>query len=884
MLIKTKLQIPPLRQGMVYRPRLIESLLERNRCRLILITGQAGSGKTSLACQWIEGQKIPAIWYSLDESDNEGDLFFRYLLTALGTVDPEMVGQIHPLLYSKKLTIDDILDPFLNWAERLLQDVYIVLDDYHLITSNVVHDAVYKLLQYLPTLLHLVIISRYEPPLPLSALRVRDLVAQVSSVDLRFTEKEVEEFLSRTMALNLTPEQTKELATRAEGWVGGLQLLGLAIRQEGESLDFGRVVGAATRATAQYLVEETIDVQPERVKTFLRTTVFLNRFTADLCKTISGIEEAEEILKYLHAINLFLIPLDAEHEWYRYHHLFSEAVRVRIRTEDSGVASKVHKDAALWFARNNYPEDAFQHAFASGDYEFAGDLMEDYLYLLLERYANASVHRWLSRLPYGIFMERPLLRLDECSLKVLSGDLTEVRATIAHLESQQLDGIYLHDGLKKTRFRNTLAYFKYTLPYHEDPATVDMEAMKKGISEIPRDENLSGATIDATVALCHLFQGDVRSADEVLKESKREVLSAKSIFRRIMWLKVLADVERWSGRLTHSEEILHRALSVIDREHLTDTPLRFFLYLPLAWIYYFHYDLPRAIDYATMSQKYAEQAKYVTEILGANFLLGLLYLAADRKSDADICLQAISMAPNGDSVGSVALAATYTACIHVIGGDLSPVRTWVERRRPSPKDRFSLRLVFECMAYARFLSREGKFAESCKILEAFGKQAVRKGVAHVSIQSEVLRATGLYRMGKRAMAESIIERCLGLAERERYVLPFVESLPFAPALMNEVARSTGSPVLLDALRFADGKAGDASGNSRATQGNNPALTPRETEILKLIAAGYKKGEIANRTFVSPDTIKTHTRHIFEKLDAKTKAEAILRARRSGIIE
>jgi LuxR family transcriptional regulator, maltose regulon positive regulatory protein len=883
MLIKTKLHIPPLRLGMVDRPRLINALKDGNVSRLVLITGQAGSGKTSLACQWIAGEKIPAVWYSLDESDNEGDLFFRYLLTALGASDSRMAGTIGPLLYSKKLTVDDILDPFMNWTEHLSQDTYIVLDDYHVVTSAVIHDAVSSLLHYLPPPLHVVLISRYEPPLPLSVLRVRDQVVQISSVDLRFTEKEVEEFLSGTMALTLTPEQIRELASRAEGWVGGLQLLGLSIRQEHDQMDFGRVVGAATRATAQYLVEETIDVQPERVKAFLRTTVFLNRFTADLCRSISGIEEAEEILEYLHSINLFLVPLDAGHEWYRYHQLFSEAVRARIKTEDPQVASKVHQEAALWFARHNYPEDAFQHAFASDNYEFAGDLMEDYLYLLLERYANASVHRWLSRLPYGIFMQRPLLRLDECSLKVLSGDLKEVRAIVAHLESQR-EGIHLYDGFKKTRFQNTLAYFKYTLPYHEDPATVDMDTMKKGISEIPRDENLSGATIDATVALCHLYQGDVRAAEEALKSSRQEVLSAKSIFRRIMWLKALADVERWSGRLSHSEAILHRALSVIDREHLTDTPLRFFLYLPLAWIYYFRYDLPRAMEYATMSQKYAEQAKYVTEILGANFLLALLYLAMDRQNDTDACLQAISSAPTGNSPGSEALAAAYTACIHVACSDLSPVAKWMERRRPSPKDRFSLRLVFECLAHARFLMREGRFAESCKLLEAVGQQSTRRELAHVVIQTEVLRSAGLYRMGRRAQAHALIERNLGLAERERYLLPFVDSLPFAPSLLTEAAKSTGSPVLLEVLRTFDRKANVNRAGNRPLQSNTPTLTPREMEILKLIAAGYKKGEIAGRTFVSPDTIKTHTRHIFEKLDVKTKAEAILRARQSGMLD
>lgn len=885
MLIKTKLKVPPLRSGMVDRRRLTKTLTAGRKNRLLLITGQAGSGKTSLACQWIHNARLSVVWYSLDESDNEGDLFFRYLLTGLATQHPRLSELFAPLLQgTKRLTIKDVLPPLVDFATAFSEDRYLVLDDYHLITSDEVHDAVSSLLNYLPSNLHLVLISRLEPPFSLSALKVRDQVMQISATDLMFTEKEGEEFLSGTMALNLTAEQMKEFTNRAEGWIGGLQLLGLSFREAERPTDLLKVLDSASKATAQYLIEEVISVQPERVRLLLRDTIFLNRFNADLCRSITGIEETEEILDYLHSINLFLIPLDAEHRWYRYHHLFSEAVRARARSENPRLASQVYRQAALWFAANHYLEDAFQHAFASRNYAFAGDLMEDYLYLLLERYENASVQRWLSKLPYGIFMERPLLRLDECSLKVVSHQLEDVQATITNLENQQAEITGRYDGIKKTRFRNTLAYLKYTLPYHRDPITADIAAMKKGISAIPRDADLSGATIDSTFVWCCLNQGDMKAAEKTLEQGRQGVLASRSIFRKIMWFKALADFERWSGRLARSEAAIEKALSMVDREDLAETPLRFFLYLPLAWLYYLRNDLQKAIEHADMSRRYAEQARYTTEILGDSFLLALLYNAAGRPEEAAPHVATVRSATRTGSPGSIMLHEAFMAYISAVSGDVSSVEKWAEQRQPSADDRFSICLIFECLAYARLLYLQRRFAESCLVLQTIGNKCAERGMLHGVIQAEVLKSASLHAMGNRRQAKTAIEKVIPLAEREGYFRPFVDCWPLAPTLFVDVARDSSSPHLAAVLRacgFQDETTPDAH---QTIKGLRQALTPRETEILKLIAAGYKKGEIAGRAFVSPDTVKTHTRHIFEKLDAKTKAEAIYRARQSGIID
>ena len=754
-------------------------------------------------------------------------------------------------------------------------------------TSPRYHEAVLYLLQHMPACLHLVLITRLDPPFSLGTWRVRNQIAEISAADLSFTDKEAADFLLRTMSLDLTDEQIREFMAYAEGWVGGLQLIGLAMGGPERPRELKDTLKAACRVTADYLISEIVDVQQERVKDFLHTTVLLNRFNAEVCRAITGIEETQEILDYLLRINLFLIPLDAEHTWYRYHHLFSESVRPRILSDRPGVAAEVHHKAALWFAEHDYLEDAFQHAFAAEDDEFAALMLEDHLCKFFDRYANESVQRWLFKVPHGVFMKHPQLRLDECLFKVLSQEFEDVEAVIKDIEDNHQETFSKYEGFKKIRFQNTFAYLKHSLPYHRDPARADVGAMKGATTEITEDKRLFGLTLHSTMASCCLYQGKLAESEAILKESWPSVSSSESVFRKMLWYRTSADLERWRGRLGHSQTAVKQAVRLLERENLGDTSLKLYLYQPLAWVHYLRNELDKALEYATMSCRNAEQVSRVNEIIGARFLLSLLACARGEPDKALLHSERLESAASRSIPGSSKLAGAYLAQVSAMAGHLESAEKWVASLGPLTPEPFSIEFIYQCLARARLLHVQGRYADSCALLHPARKQCMERGMIYGAVQMDMLRAGGLHMSGHHKLAKAVLKEAVAFAERERYVAPFVECSTFLGPLLADAARDPlfrrDLPFLPAVLSACGLAAAQTTHESGVPTEHGPYFTGRELEVLRLVVAGYKKREIAVRLFISPHTVKTHARHIFDKLQAKTKAEAICRAREAGLI-
>lgn len=899
MLVATKLHMPPLRAEMVDRTRLVDGLAAGETSRLILITGQAGSGKTSLACQWLRKNGLNSVWYSIDKSDNEGDLFFRYLLTGFSESSEYLGDVLRPFLEGpKRLTVEETFPFVIECLDRLHEDVYVVLDDYHLITSVEIDNAILYLLRYMPPHLHLVILSRTEPSFPLGPMRVRNQLTEVTGSELSFTEDEGADFLCKTMALTLDREQMAEFFAYAEGWVGGLQLVGLALREIEKQGQLKEVLKTASRITADYLIGEIIDVQEEKVRSFLYASALLDRFNADVCRAITGIEETREILNHLLRANLFLVPLDTDRTWYRYHHLFSESIRPRIAGSRPTLAADVHRKAALWFAGHGYLEDAFQQAFATEDYEFVAAMLEDYLCLFFDVYANASVLRWLYKLPHGVFMKHPQLRLDECSFKVLSQRLTDVESVLSDIEERHRPrraeegqaGLEYpgYEGFKKIRFRNTFSYLKHALPFYRDPATADVEAMKQFAPEITEDERLFGLTLESTIASCELYQGDLASAGETLSRSWPDTSSSKSAFRKILWYRTAADLERWRGNLTLSQSIVEQALLFLDRANLNDTALKLYLYQPLAWVFYLRNDLGMALDYAVMNCRHAEQSSHVIESIGVYFLLALIHASRGDVDSGLAFLKQLRLVSRRCAPGYSKLADAYWAVASAMLGQEGHADKWLSAKNGALSEPYSLTYFVERLAVARLLSKQGRYQESSAVLQSLKEECAARSVAHGSLIVDVSRSAALYMSGHLKLARSLIVETIASAEREGYLSPFVECGSSLAPLLADVAKDQSVrrevpyfSTVLAACNMEDiARPSDRAGARPGSE----AFTSRELEILKFIAAGYKKNEIAERLFISPHTVKAHSRHIFEKLQVRSKAEAISRARENGLLD
>ncbi len=419
-ILATKLYIPPPRPKVVLRPRLIERLNEglSASCKLTLISAPAGFGKTTLVSEWVAGCERPVAWLSLDEGDNDPTRFLTYLIAALQTIAANIGEGVLGVLQSPQPPpIESILTALLNEITTIPDNFILVLDDYHVIDSKPVDEALTFLLEHLPPQMHLVIATREDPHLPLARLRARGQLTELRAADLRFTPAEAAEFLNQVMGLNLSAEDIAALETRTEGWIAGLQLAALSMQGHQDAASFIQSFTGSHHFVLDYLVEEVLQQQSESVQTFLLRTSILDRLCGPLCDAVLLAPSAsgQETLEYLERANLFIVPLDNERRWYRYHHLFAELLRQRLHqsdaspTEEGGSVAELHIRASQWYEDNGLEIEAFQHAAAANDIERAERLIEGKGMPLHFRGAVVPILNWLESLPTTVLDARPSL-------------------------------------------------------------------------------------------------------------------------------------------------------------------------------------------------------------------------------------------------------------------------------------------------------------------------------------------------------------------------------------------------------------------------------------------------------------------------------------------
>jgi LuxR family maltose regulon positive regulatory protein len=440
--LATKLHLPRAQRNLVPRPCLIERLDAGLKCPLTLISAPAGSGKTSVLSAWIAQSAASIAWLSLDEGDNDPTRFWTYVIAALQRLRPDLGKHAHALLQAQgQQPIESVLTVLLNeiaacpdtpsnpspssGQASIRADFALVLDDYHVIDSPAIHAGITFLLDHLPSQMHLIIASRTDPPLPLARLRAGNLLTELRFEDLRFTSEEVALFLNHVMGLQLAVEDVAALATRTEGWIVGLQLAALSLqgRDAGAKRRFVSAFSGSQRYLLDYLVEEVLHRQPERTQTFSLHTSILARLSGPLCDAVTGRADGQTMLEELERANLFLIPLDEERGWYRYHQLFAEVLRLRLQQAAPDRVPELHRKAGTWCATHGLIDDAVHHALAASDAAWAARLIEQHVEAILRRGEGETLRRWVTAVPQEVVRERPRLILAQAIAAFNAGHL-----------------------------------------------------------------------------------------------------------------------------------------------------------------------------------------------------------------------------------------------------------------------------------------------------------------------------------------------------------------------------------------------------------------------------------------------------------------------------
>ncbi len=874
-ILATKLYIPPPRPGVVSRPRLIERMNESlvMGCKLTLISASAGFGKTTLVSEWVAKSGLPIAWLSLDEGDNDPIRFITYLIAATQKIQ-EGIGEtlLAALQSHQPPSNETIITALLNEISAIPEKFLLILDDYHSIDSQLVDQSLNFIIEHQPPQMHLVIATREDPSLPLARLRVRGQLTELRAADLRFTPTEAAEFLNRMMGLNLSAENIAALEARTEGWIAGLQLAALSMQGHQDAASFIKSFTGSHRFVLDYLIEEVLGQQSEKIQAFLLRTSILDRMCGSLCDAVllDPAISGQEILEQLERANLFIVPLDNERRWYRYHHLFGELLRQRLGqnltpeaiAQDNIRASKWHEVDGLMF-------EAFRHAAVANDVECASRLIGSKEMPLHLRDVAMAVLDWLASLPPTVLDAKPWLRVRSATLALMAGQTTGVeeklQAAERALQNIEPDAVTRDLIGQVACARATLALTRY------EPEAMIIQA-RRALEYLHPDNLAFRFTANWALATASILQGDRATAAQASMEGISISQKTGDVFSTILATTNLGMVQESENQLYLAAET-YRSVLPLFGDH--PQPNAAEVYLGLARICYEWNDLDAAEQHGEQSLQLAQQYDRVIDrfIISEVFLARLKLALGDVAGAATILAQAEQSVRQHNFVHRMPEIAVAQVQVLLKQTNL-PAAAELARRFELP------------LSQARVLLAQGDSSAALAVLEPFRQQMEARGWADERLKAMVLQAVALHLKGEKAPAAQLLGDALALAEPGGFIRIFVdEGLPMAHLLSETVAQGImpGYIGKLLAIFEAEKRKSEDKSPLPSAQPLIEPLSQRELEVLRLIAQGHSNQEICERLFLALDTVKGHNRRIFEKLQVQRRTEAIVRAHELGLI-
>ena len=907
-ILTTKLFVPPPRPNAVPRPRLTERLDEGLHRRLTLVSAPAGFGKTTLVGGWVIDCGRPVAWLSLDEGDNDPTRFLAYLTATLQTVAAGIgEGALNALRSPQPPPNESILTALLNEIATIPDDFVLILDDYHVIDARPVDDALAFLLDHLPSQMHLVIATREDPQLPLARMRARGQLTELRATDLRFTSEEAAEFLSRIMGLDLSAEEVATLESRTEGWVAGLQMAALSMQGRADTAGFIQSFTGSHRFVLDYLVEEVLKRQSEKVRGFLLRTSILERLCGPLCEAVTGEEDGRALLVALERDNLFVVPLDDRRHWFRYHHLFAEVLRSRLVDERPDPAPALHRRASEWYEHTGMPVEAIRHALAGRDFGRAAGLIELSARAMLMGRQEETFLGWLRVLPDEEIRRRPVLSVYYA--------LAEVSYDVEAAETRLRDAERLLDSTAHTDERSETPPVRIVVVDEEESRSLPGIAAiirayhagalgdvsgnalhaRRALDLLPESEPLWRGAAGALLGLAHWNSGDLEAAYRSLAEGMASLRMGGDTNQSSSGAFILANIRTAQGRLREAARIYEQALQLAADRGRSTPPGTADLYVGMGELRVEQGDLEAASQYLLRSKELGERGsisenRYRWHVARARI--------EETRGDLEGALGLLDEAERlyvRSPDPEVRPIAALKARVWVRQGRLDEALGWTRERGLSVHDDLSYLREFEHITLARVLiARYARDRFGSSIHEAMGllgrllEAAEEGGRMSSVIEILLLQALAHRAQGDVLRALAPLERVLTLAEPEGYVRIFVdEGAPMAQLLSEAAVRGIMPDYtarLLSALEAEENSADEPyPPTATPAQPLVEPLSQRELEVLRLVAQGLSNREIGERLFLALDTVKGHNRRIFGKLLVQRRTEAVAKARSLGIL-
>ena len=937
-LLKTKITIPPLPQDFVQRPRLVERIDQGVKGPLTLLSAPAGFGKTNLLVEWAAqnalAQSSPAIaWLTLNREDNDLVRFFRYLTSAIQEVNPKLGNETLDFIHTAKGSgLEMGLTLLVNEISSIPDDLVLVIDDFHVVEDASIYQGLTFFLQHVPQNMHLVVASRREPVLDLAYLRAKGWVTELGADELRFTGEEISQFFSQTVGLQLPPEMVLALEQRTEGWIAALKLAAISLRNQPDPLTLLAGFHGDAHYLVDFLSDEVLYRQPEDVRRFLLRSSILDALCGPLCEAVVDSTAqpgyGAAILDRLEHANLFLTPLDLQHEWFRYHPLFADFLRhVESETEPTEIPL-LQQRAALWFERHANLDEAFRYALVSGDGEWAADLIERNTESLIKTGDLQLLTRWIGKLPAEVVHQHPYLSLTYAwgSIAVYQIDnarywLEDVQRSIDRVEKQstetktrehvESDSLWnIHGGLAICR--STLALMSGDI---QQAAEYSREAEQYLKEENPFIQSL----LSLEDSMYFILSGDTTQAIEKLQETARIARLANNLLALVVANCQLAETLAMQGHLSQALATLQKAQFIALGPNGSPLPLAGIVDIEIGEILRERDLLEQAKEHLKRGIQLTQPWWSLSSLDGMISLACLLQSQGDMDGSQALIAQASQLALSTESsLWDDVITSAVAVRLALQRNDLAAAtKAWEKGRMLKGVEQpYLTSYPYHIHEYlqineARFNLAIGqdsgdthKLQQASEILESILPNVERFKRVTSKIEILVLQALVKDALGDLDGAVAALLKALAQGEPEEYRRIFLdEGQPMAELLVTCWQVQQESHTYLPSLGYIEGLLGalppveksmtripsfageqQSEGKNAKTEDGLPiSLSARELQVLTLIADGKSNQEISAELYLALNTVKRHAYNIYTKLEVEKRTQAVSKARQLGFI-